>query len=210
MNNSMSQGIDLIWEYDILKPSFRFIVDNNPANCAPYHNTGHLLKVLTRCHEGAEYHELKGSERDELMLAALWHDYGHSQGRLKDYKNVTNSRLAVVSFLKNNPIEGIHPETVSDIIKTTQYPYVVNGADLNLRQAILRDADLMTGLEDDWFQTVILGLLTEFGSNMDDMIIGQSKFIKSVKMNSKWGKEVKRNSWHEATDNLKKLKDIWF
>lgn len=45
MSNNMSYGINLVWENDYLKPSFRYIVDNNPANCAPYHNTGHMLKV---------------------------------------------------------------------------------------------------------------------------------------------------------------------
>lgn len=209
MDNNMTKGIKIIENYDSLKPSFKFIVDNNIANCAPFHNIGHLLCVLSRTYGGAVYHEIKYSEMVELMLAALWHDYGHSQGEKDDIHNVAVARDAVTKFLVENPIDGIDHNIVADIIRTTQFPYVEKGEDLNLRNAILRDADLMVCLEDDWIQTLMFGLCKELDRNMAEMITGQTDFLGSVEMATDWGKYVHSKEWYKAVDNLETLKEIY-
>lgn len=123
--------------------------------------------------------------------------------------NVAVSRDNVTKFLTENPVEGIDPNVVADIIRTTQYPYVVDGKDLNLKQAILRDADLMMCLEDDWPQTVILGIREELKLDMEKTINGQEAFLKNISMNTEWGKIIKEKHWAEAMRNFQRLKEIY-
>lgn len=128
---------------------------------AAYHNVYHAYCMVANC--DMLYRENRpstatSSSRLQLLMAALFHDYGHSGGVFTDAHNVSVATKFVVDALM--PTFGIRLiSNVERIISVTQYPYVREPAD-SLEQ-IIRDADLIQGASPCHELQVFYGLYSE-------------------------------------------------
>lgn len=196
---------------DALPRAFRYIVENNKSNAAPYHSLHHMLRVMYHCNDGAVYHNLDSKSRINLLVAALFHDFNHTQGKSKDDVNVQIAIAGVQAWYHSNPLNetNVNIDKVVEIIKATQYPYVIPAEDLTIEQKIIRDADLMPSLEVDWINTMIVGLKEEMGvESFLHMVEGQQRFHEGIKMCSTWGQAVYEKEWHKVFKNLEILRSL--
>ena len=201
----------IVDEGNVLPRAFRFVVDNNTSNDAPYHHLNHMLRVMGFCNEACKYHRIEGKSRINLLVAALFHDYNHSQGELSDGENVKAAIEGVKKWYASNEMNqtSVNLNKVIDIIKATEYPYVIKKEDLTLVQGIIRDADLMPALETDWMGNIIVGLATEMKvDSFTRMADGQRAFHEGIEMSSPWGKAVYKNEWNRVFDNLTNLRKL--
>jgi hypothetical protein len=144
--------------------------------------------------------ELHSPEWYELMLACMFHDMNHSEGKLPDIENVNNAIDEFCEFyaVEYSTMEAnlIGEDTVNKIIRATQYPYMIADEDLNQCQMIIRDADLLIALEPDWFQNAFLGLMKEMDFfEVRNMIAGQKEFHHSIQMRTQSGKDLYTDLW---------------
>ena len=187
-------------EDDIFSNAFRYIVLNNTSNNAPYHHFHHMMTVTHYVMKGGFGIGLPAPEYYELVLAAMFHDMNHSMGEVSDEINVTRAINAMFDWADENSdlISKDRVQAIADIIKATQYPYIIEAKDLSIRQAIIRDADLMIALEPDSFQNMFFGLMKEMKvQDIKLMIAGQISFHKEIKMNTEWGRMMYKNEWED-------------
>ena len=207
----MDLALDIINrpEHTTLQQAFKYIMDNNTSNHAPYHNLSHMLFVMEQCYEASWFHDLNEEDKLTLLFAALWHDYNHSQGELSDEENIKNAQWEVIYFCSENNLSTEFSTAVCEIIKATQYPYVIPTKDLTLSQAIIRDADLLQMTQDDWFQHVIIGLSKEMQVPVKDFIIKQKEFLADVTFNTEWGQRKQEENWNNVMLRLDSLNNTY-
>lgn len=159
LDNSKSlEAIEIIDKYDYLKKAFKYIIINSKSNSLPYHNLNHILTVLKFTYQGA-IEEGVANEKDlrELLISAIFHDVNHTGGKEKDDVNIENSKKIMKKFVDSQKID-VDIDVMNEILDATQYPYVIDSDKLNLKQSIIRDADLMQVYEYNWIHQNILGL----------------------------------------------------
>lgn len=182
---------------EILSDAFKYIALNNASNNAPYHHFHHMITVTKWCLflSKSEMIDAYTSQFYELLLAAMFHDMNHSMGKEKDDYNVTQAILAFHSWNTNKDISG---KKVEEIIRATEYPYVIDSKKLTTQQRIIRDADLMVWLEDDWFQNATLGLNKEMGvKDIIKVVEGNLEFHKNIEMCTSDGQYIYVTQWEE-------------
>lgn len=159
----------------------KYFIQNNKSIYLPYHNYSHTLGFL--------YHALAAGMREfgtdkkklqELGVAVIFHDFNHSGGKYEDEVNI---RFAL-DALRNCPKEyfpaGYEDFSVSeDLIKSTQYPYIINDEDLSQQQKIMRDCDILWIIDSSSLIQNILGLGTEmsFKGEIHELIDNHKKFV---------------------------------
>lgn len=190
---------EIISEHRLLKAGFRYVLGNNQAQMAPYHNTWHLMCMvkyvdwIMRSEKDAGY-AWQEDELDELavLLAAMFHDVNHTMGRETDDVNVANSKRAFSEFLNIVDEDDIREEwlktRVHKLIDATQFPYVIPVSELSYDQKIMRDADFMQAYEDAWFYHIIIGIGTELKKPVLSELKRNILFHKDVTMNTAAGK----------------------
>lgn len=196
---------------DALPRAFRYLIEHNTSNSAPYHSLHHMLRVTYYCNEGSLYHRLDSKSRINLLIAAMFHDFNHSQGKEKDDVNVKIACNGAIKWFNSNPLNStnVDIEKVVSIIKSTQYPYVISTENLTIEQSIIRDADLMPSLDIDWINNMIVGLKEEMKvPSYLHMVEGQKKFHSSIEMCSGWGKKIYEDRWGEVFKNLEILRSL--
>ena len=196
--NKTIQAIEVIDKYEYLKKAFKYIIINSKSNSHPYHNLNHILTVLKFCYQGAmEEGVTNEKELRELLLAAIFHDVNHTAGKEKDDVNIENSKKIMKKFVESQEID-VDINAMNEILDATQYPYVLESDKLNIRQSIIRDADLMQVYEYNWIHQNILGLSSEIGMDFLDFVEPQKKFLKSAEFNTNWGKNMKKEKWEDV------------
>lgn len=196
--NKNLEAIEIIDKYDYLQKAFKYIILNSNSNDRPYHNLNHLLTVLKYCYLGAiEEFITDEKELSELLLTAIFHDVNHSGGKKTDDINIKNSKRVIKEFVELENID-VNIDSIDEILDATQYPYVIEGSNLNKRQAIIRDADLMQVFEYNWIHQNILGLSNELNMDFLDFVKPQRKFLDSAEFNTKWGKKMKKERWKDV------------
>lgn len=158
----------------------------NPSSHAPYHGYQHLLTVALNCKEAADYHGLDRESVRPLVLAALFHDFGHLlQSTVQDALNIEK---AVEGAMKHLPgIEGLSDreiESVISLIRATEYPYT--GTDTTLPARIIQDADMMQTLEPDG-KRFLDGLSSERRRRIT--VEQNESFLDSIPGNTEWGRK---------------------
>jgi len=197
-SNKILEAIEIIDKYDYLQKAFKYIILKNNSNDKPYHNLNHLLTVLKYCYIGASQEGVADEkELRELLLSAIFHDVNHTGGKKTDDINIKNSKKSIKDFVNSQEID-VDLESINKILDATQYPYVIDGKDLNLRQAIIRDADLMQVFEYNWIHQNIAGLSSELNMSFIDFVKPQRKFLDSAEFNTNWGKEMKKERWSDV------------
>lgn len=192
------EAIEIIDKYEYLQKAFKYILLNSKSNNGPYHNLNHLLTVLKYCYLGASSEGIKDEkELRELLIAAIFHDVNHTIGKEKDDVNVQNSKDAIGKFVKQEEIDA-DTDYMNKLLDATQYPYVIEGKDLDLKQGIIRDADLMQVFEYNWIHQNIAGLSSELKMDFLDFVQPQRKFLESAAFNTDWGKKMHKDKWDDV------------
>lgn len=121
-----------------------------------YHSLDHLIGHMHRCI--TLYSELEGepktSELAALVVASLFHDFGHTGGREPDQVNIEIAQGAVVQYIAKLYEEDFVDLELGDeemftdlavrLVGTTLYPPTCPPADQ--LEACMRDADLLYGV----------------------------------------------------------------
>lgn len=192
------EAIEIIDKYEYLQKAFKYILLNSKSNNGPYHNLNHLLTVLKYCYLGALSEGIKDEkELRELLIAAIFHDVNHTIGKEKDDVNVQNSKDAIGKFVKQEEIDA-DTDYMNKLLDATQYPYLIEGKDLDLKQGIIRDADLMQVFEYNWIHQNIAGLSSELKMDFLDFVQPQRKFLESAAFNTDWGKKMHKDKWDDV------------
>jgi hypothetical protein len=204
----MENTLDIINRHPELQKGFSWIIKNSKSNDLPYHNFNHLLTVVRYTYGACRFYELTEKEEKEMLMAALFHDVNHSGGKETDDLNVKVAKLTVLDFINDYDID-IDGDEVCRIIDATQYPYVIEPEDMDLKQQIIRDADLLQALEPNWIQQIIMGLSEEMNIPIEVMISGQRKFLMNAQFNTNWGIFWKEQRWKEVKEKLDKLEKLY-
>jgi predicted metal-dependent HD superfamily phosphohydrolase len=171
---------------------YEWFVATNPSNDLPYHNLYHAQCLTLNCAKAASSASLTENETRTLLVAALFHDAGHSGGRLQDAENI---QVAVTMLASAAQAQLVDPATLSiatRLIRATEFPHARDGVDELER--IIQDADLFQAAEDSWFEQVYVGLRKELEHNRGPLSLLQfcelqEPFVNAIHFQSKWGRE---------------------
>jgi len=204
----MDNTLNIINKHPELQKGFSWVMKNNTSNNLPYHNFNHLLTVVKYTYGACQFYNLTEKEEKEMLMAALFHDVNHSGGVLKDDQNIRNAKRTVTEFITKF-CENINSTEVCRIIDATEYPYVIEPENMDLKQQIIRDADLLQSLEPNWIQQIIMGLSEEMNISIDDMITGQKSFLMNSQFNTNWGIFWKEQRWEDVKQKLDELHKLY-
>lgn len=194
--------LEIIKKYK-LERYIKYILDESTSNLLPYHNLYHVMSVVEYIHDISISENIYKTEVRLLVIAALFHDFNHSGGKLKDAENVKNAIKAFEDISEENDIDN---KFITDVIKATEYPYVID--EPNIYQEIIRDADLLQGSKDNWIQQIVLGLSSEFKQDISKFIDVQSNFLKDLKFNTKKANEIWNSVKKDRFADIKYLDEI--
>ncbi len=172
-----------IRNYRILPAAINWVINNNPNNWNPYHGINHLFSVFQFVANTIAF--IKTDRKQEVLLAALFHDYSHPGKLCDDTVNVNYSaeRLAdfVTGFVNANPGYEFDKDFAVDLIKITRFPYIVDDSELSPEGLLLRDADFAYLYSSICIPMCLGGLRSEFGADYRKFLESQTEFINSVK-----------------------------
>ena len=182
-----------------------YILENNLVE-NDYHNNEHMINVFNNSmvlfnHYKDEY-KLPPYHKLLLGLAALFHDFDHSGGRLKDSENIELALVALKEFLKTINKSDLYDD-IENIIIATEFPHL--DIDLDILQKIIRDADTMGGIIDGW-KSVVTNLASEYNKTLVEFIPSQIKFLDTVKFNTDYCNELLKNNKEKIIEELNKMK----
>lgn len=168
-----------------LEKYFKELLLNNKANTAPYHNYFHTSCVMRNAYFIGKSLDMNFNELRMLCIAALFHDFNHSKGKLKDNENV---QIAIDYFLSiSSETDELNIQIV-DIIKATEYPYTIEDSNLSIFQKAIRDADMLQCFESNYIQQCIFGLMnTEFKVPFEKSLDGQIDFFQKMHFYTEYG-----------------------
>lgn len=164
----------VIIENQNLSAFWKWILEHSTSLTLPYHNMRHtmemmqlMLDIYNKTHNSPDYYNMSMSEEDLyiLMVSAMFHDFSHSGGILSDKENVEMAVASMETCLRNFLMQSQETEMIIEecrnVIRATQYPYVIPDSDLTLRQRIIRECDILVVFFDDVIIQSITGLKTE-------------------------------------------------
>ena len=188
---------------DIFDDAKNYITENNKVDNY-YHNNKHMIDVFNNSmmlfDEHKKEYDLKSMDKVCLGLAALFHDYNHSGGKMKDDENIEITLNELKVYLDNINKLGLY-NNISGIIQATEFPH--KDIDLNILQKIIRDADTMGGIVNGW-TFVVNSLAKESNKTLKDFIPNQIKFIENVKFNNDYCNNLLKNNKYKIIKKLKK------
>lgn len=196
----------------IFSKAFTFITKFNSGYNNPYHNNNHLINVFNNCIEICSYHGLDNNECEICGLAALFHDFNHNGKVGQDDINIPIAIDAFKIFwetLKNNVTNEIYQEyliRVPHLIKMTNFPD--RPKSITLIERIIQDADMLTMYNDDWKDSVIIGLAQEFKIPLKEHINNQFTFIENLDFCTVYAKNKHNDNKEKLINELIKIKRI--
>ena len=182
-----------------------YILENNLVE-NDYHNNEHMINVFNNAmilfnHYKDEY-KLPPYFKLCLGLAALFHDFNHSGGKLKDSENIELALVALKEFLLTINKSDLYDD-IKNIIIATEFPHL--DIDLDILQKIIRDADTMGGVIEGW-KSVVTNLASEYNKSLEEFIPTQIKFLDTVKFNTDYCNELLKNNKEKIIEELNKMK----
>lgn len=194
-NNTMISLIDIIinkekvYDGDLRYYAKKLFFAKNVKN--GYHNFRHMMHVVYQVYDGIKYMNVNTTAARILLIAAIFHDYGHSgDGTKSDSFNIQRAIKGAKRHI--HPSDKIHLALIIDLIRATEWHGEVghNILEDNMLIAILRDADMSQTFDNAWMQQVIFGLGTEKKLSPREMLQAQLPFLQTkVKFSSPWGKQ---------------------
>lgn len=197
--NNLEKLHFVIKEYD-LQYYWKIFFNENKSNDLPYHNLFHTQCVLINSYLICNSLNISKEDTRKNLISAIFHDFNHSGGKLTDDLNV---KEAISSFLKYSKETNDTNKDIINIIKATQYPYIISESDLIISQKIIRDADLLQMVEPNSLNQVIRGLLIhELKVPYEKLKETQLNFIKGVKFYTDYAKDKFENQKEFLISNL--------
>jgi len=189
-----------------------YILENNLVE-NDYHNNEHMVNVFNNAmilfNHYKDECELTPYNKLCLGLAALFHDFNHSGGKLKDSENIELALVSLKEFLdtiteftKFTNKSDLYSQ-IENIIIATEFPHL--DIDLDILQKIIRDADTMGGIIDGW-KSVVANLASEYNKSLEEFIPTQIKFLDTVKFNTDYCNELLKNNKEKIIEELNKMK----
>lgn len=210
----MKNIYDIIVHNDLLRDAFKYIVSKNKSNLAPYHNFNHMMLVTQQIYNGFQNSNEKLPYWN-LLLAGMFHDMNHTMGGETDEINVKLACMALKDWWKYSGSKidisfmEVDINEIINIIKATQYPYVINDEDLTRPQQLIRDCDLLIVMQSNWFQN-LLGLNDEMSVNDINLVLSKSiDFYNNVTMRTDWAKEIHEKEWPIFMDRLENYSELF-
>lgn len=130
-----------------------------------------------------------------LVLAAIFHDIGHTCGKSQDFSNIARALVKIEPFLCDIVKQFNYTETnylakirsTASYIKSTEWPY--GSHNQGIYHYIIRAADLLSMTQHDWLQVCYFSLSNEMIHNKQQTgfndvfirhVLGQCNFINSI------------------------------
>jgi hypothetical protein len=147
-----------------------------------YHGLRHMLHVTWVCYRACKYYKSSGlltpRSMRNLLVGAMFHDYGHPGAPRADIENI---RVAIAGFKRYaEPVDKPFTEEISRIIWATEYPHQPLPPDAPLEWAIIRDADVSQALNSTWIGDILGGLGHELGLDPLRMLQQQEVFLNHI------------------------------
>jgi hypothetical protein len=181
-----------------------YISENNITENA-YHNNKHMIDVfnnsMTLFDKYQKEYELTENDKLYLGLAALFHDFNHSGGKLKDDENIELALTALKEYLDATNNSNLY-KAVKKIIIATEFPH--KDIQLDFLQKIIRDADTMGGITEDWI-SIVKSLAKEYNKTLQEFIPTQIKFLDTVKFNTDYCNGLLANNKESIIKELEKM-----
>lgn len=160
--------------------------NNNPSQ-HPYHNSQHCYTVAINAILAADHYRLSEKDTVELIIASIFHDWGHSGGTLTEAENID---VAVISYTSASAMfkTYLDHQSIIRLIRATQYPHIPV---FELKEQIMQDADLLQHMHDDalkWIES----FNNETGGNHSALEVAE--FLNKQNFNTKWGKKKARQT----------------
>ena len=172
-----------------LKAFYQYYLGNCLSLSVPYHNMRHtlgmiyhIIRIYEQSRSGQTDVVLTDDDLYILITSALFHDYNHSAGRFSDQVNVRNAKDGLTACLTSIlPAGDLRDEiilTCRKNIDATQYPYVIPDDRLDTQQRIMREADILVCLYDDFITQSFMGLAAEMHqTNLMDFTVEYLRFL---------------------------------
>ncbi len=154
----------------------------------PYHNLRHMLHVTWLCYRACKFYRDKLTPRQmrSLLIAAMFHDFDHTGTLGHDDLNIIRALRGLAKHI--DPADKDHEAEIAQMIRGTQYPYVIEVEELDLCGQILRDADVSQAFSVAWVQQVVLGLASEWSKTPLEVLRMQEPFLGSLVLRTEWAR----------------------
>lgn len=191
---SVIDNIDKKYEADNLWYYYDLLV-NSPNAYNGYHNFRHMCHVTCELYDAGCYYNVDPETLLVMLLAGIFHDYGHTGVGLPGNLDSVNINRAITHLqIDILPKHAYLIPRIKTFIEVTEFPHkalMPNGDQLKHELLLaMRDADMSQSLFDVWIQQIIFGMGSEQGKSRDEMLQGQLPFLqKYLDFHSEWGKK---------------------
>ena len=199
----MITGIEVIKMYE-LDYYLGCLIKYNQGNKNPYHNLFHTLSVVKNIYLISKTENIEDERLRLMLIAGIFHDFNHSGGKhKKDKYNILDAVTAYYQYTKELDEDS---SFIVKMISITEYPF--KEGELNIYQKIIRDADIMQLLEDNYLQQNVIGLNLELNNSGDitiEVLENNIKFMKSVEFFTDYTKHVMLHKLHRKLEECEYL-----
>lgn len=209
MNTATQDQVNTILATHNLLGAYAYFINHNPSNDLPYHNLYHTNCMIINCAEGADEMQLPPEKTCVLLLAAIFHDFGHSGGKEKDDHNIRVAIAGLEAYCRIDESFAPCMAEASQIIESTLFPPVTKPETLS--QKIIRDADLMQMYMPGWEKQIFVGLRKEIEVTVgkevspSEMVSMQLKFMGAVQWYTSWAQARAKKEWANLVENVKQI-----
>ena len=193
-----------------LKHYFKAVF-NAPNKDMPYHNLRHMLHVMWSTYNGAMYYDNEISPRmlRNMLIAALFHDYGHCGKSGNDADNIITALHGLNEHLLEEDRDWDELHWITRCIDATEFPHRELTGGMTLPELIVRDADVTYTLHEVWIQT-ICGLAQEIGLTSEQMLKYQEPFLSNFNFSTEWGKATYGDRLKERIEEAKEMVKVLY
>ena len=200
--------VSIYEKYPSTISAIKYIIENSNSNSLPYHGITHTFEVFEACANYVMDNPEQNIHAHELLIAALFHDFNHSGGKLPDSENVRIAIDGMVQFLyEKNMLDSFDVELAAYVIMATQFPYVLDETELNIEGRIIRDADMYQSMKNESIVKLYYGLRTEINMSMEDFCAMESKFLGNMKLNTEYFRQMWSQVCQDRLIELELLKN---
>ena len=186
---------------------FDWFYSHNIGKANGYHNNTHTFNVVELVKQYCDSKNMGESRMRVHLVAALFHDFCHSGGKLEDSENISIALNGLrkmmeevgltmpLTFKFMLPLDRVY---AFYLIDSTKYPYKGLNIDKFAHLRVIREADILSYEHKKWKKYVYEGLCSELGLKKEEKQENLNKLLDFHK--DLLEKEVK-------LDFFKKLKD---
>lgn len=184
----MNKIIKITEEYN-LEYYLKCLITLNKGNNNQYHNFEHTLSVVKNIYNIGKSENINDKKLRLLLIAGIFHDFNHLGGNQSS--DIENIILTIDSFEDFSIEKEKDNEFIISLIECTEFPYKKYEV-LSKYQKIIRDADMLQFLEDNFTQHILIGLNYEMNGTYkitEKQLLGQIGFMKNTIFFTDYAKE---------------------